>query len=117
MRFLPLNMTSPAATSAGGRSRPATPKSMVDLPQPDSPTTPRNSPGATVKLTASTARAGSPAVTYSTVRPRTSSTGASAATLAPHRSERGVAQLVEGIVEQGEAGAEQGDAHARDDGP
>ena len=55
-RFVPSNVTVPAATSAGGASSWATANSSVDFPQPDSPTMPRNSPRPTVNDTSSTAR-------------------------------------------------------------
>ena len=75
-RFWPWNSTVPDVISAGGLSRRATANSNVDLPQPDSPTMPRNSPGATSKSTFSTATTGPDSVPYSTERPRTSSTRA-----------------------------------------
>ena len=55
-RFVPLNLTVPAASWAGGASSWATANSSVDFPQPDSPTMPRNSPRSTVNETSSTAR-------------------------------------------------------------
>jgi hypothetical protein len=54
-RFTPLKSTLPPMTAAGGASSCAMANSRVDLPQPDSPTIPRNSPGYTSKLTRSTA--------------------------------------------------------------
>ena len=45
-------------TAAGGESSWATANSSVDLPQPDSPTMPTNSPGRDVNDTSSTARTG-----------------------------------------------------------
>jgi len=44
-RFRPLNSTSPAITSPGGSIRPKMEKPVTDLPEPDSPTRPRISPG------------------------------------------------------------------------
>ena len=41
----PWNVTLPPVISAGGTSSWAIANSRVDLPQPDSPTTPMNSPG------------------------------------------------------------------------
>ena len=55
-RFVPSNVTLPAAIMAGGASSWATANSSVDFPQPDSPTMPRNSPRLTVNDTSSTAR-------------------------------------------------------------
>ena len=51
-RFWPLNVTLPPVISAGGLSSWAIANSSVDLPQPDSPTTPTNSPRATVEVDA-----------------------------------------------------------------
>ena len=45
----PLNVTLPPVMSAGGASSWAIANSRVDLPQPDSPTTPMNSPAAEVE--------------------------------------------------------------------
>src|SRR5215469_11249647 len=123
------------------------PKSRVDFPQPDSPTMARNSPGATSKLTFSTAPTMPLSSTYSTERSRISSTGsgrwgltrpywssASACAIAGkpppgaslggladlrrgQRAQGRVADLVEGIVDEGERGAHQGDARPRHDRP
>ena len=54
----PLNSTEPDTMAAGGLSSWAIAKSNVDLPQPDSPTMPTNSPRPTRRLTPSTARTG-----------------------------------------------------------
>src|SRR5215471_2701519 len=54
--FSPLKTTLPPMMAAGGASSWAMANSRVDLPQPDSPTIPRNSPGYSSKLTWSTAR-------------------------------------------------------------
>ena len=43
-----------------GRTRPATTRSSVDFPLPDGPTTASTSPGATCRLTPSSAGAGEP---------------------------------------------------------
>ena len=63
-RSRPSNMISPVGISAGGMSR----RRMIDrlvtlLPQPDSPTMPRVSPGMIEKLTPSTARM-TPSITW-----------------------------------------------------
>ena len=55
VRSVPLKLTQPPVTWAGGASSCAIANSSVDLPQPDSPTMPRNSPLARSKLTPSTA--------------------------------------------------------------
>ena len=55
---LPSNRTSPEATWAGGVSSRAIAYRSVDLPHPDSPTMPRNSPLHTSSDTRSTARTG-----------------------------------------------------------
>src|SRR6185312_15699189 len=140
----PRNVTPPPVIAAGAASSWAIANSSVDLPQPDSPTTPMNSPAIRSKLTSSTARTTPRSITYSTVRPLTSSMGRPggggapgrwasrpgwpawsiwsvwSGTLPPppsHRPQRGVADLVEGIVEQGERRAQQGDAEPRGDRP
>src|SRR5215469_1660092 len=139
-RLRPLNVTLPPLISAGGLSNWAMPNSRVDFPQPDSPTIARNSPGATSKLTLSTAPTMPLSRTYSTERSRTSRTGpcrsgltrpywssASACAMAgkpplgaglgglaglsrSQRAQGRVADLVEGVVDEGERGAHQGDA-------
>src|SRR6202034_4482229 len=99
--------------------------SSVDLPQPDSPTIPMNSPASTSRLTWSTAVTVPRSREYVTVRSRTSSMAAlaaaarsaardaSAGTLdtrpPPHRPQGGVADLVERVVDQRERRAEQQD--------
>ena len=55
---LPRNETLPDVIPAGGLSRLAMAKISVDLPQPDSPTTERNSPFARSRSTLSTATTG-----------------------------------------------------------
>ena len=55
--FCPRNMTFPPVTSAGGERSRAMANSKVDFPQPDSPTTARNSLWESSKLTLSTALA------------------------------------------------------------
>src|SRR5215469_13638037 len=122
-RFLPLNRTLPPSTRAGGASSWAIANSSVDLPQPDSPTMPRNSPLPTVNDTSSTARTLPRSRTYSTDRPLTSSTGSGTGgldTLAPYlpyRPQGRVPDLVERVVQQGERRAEQRDARPGRDGP
>src|SRR6516165_8074299 len=130
----PLKITLPVVISAGGTRSWAIANSRVDLPQPDSPTMPMNSPAARSKLTWSTARTVPCSRRYSTDRSRTSrtvpearATGAagelSPGTLgthppyAPSRPEGRVADLIEGVVEQGECRTEQDDAQAWDDDP
>ena len=71
-RFCPWNFTLPPVIAAGGLSSWAIANSSVDLPQPDSPTTPTNSPAWTSRSTWSTATTGQEPVSYSTVRSRTS---------------------------------------------
>src|SRR5215212_9708850 len=115
-RSWPWKTTLPPVTAAGGLSSCAIANSRVDLPHPDSPTSPTNSPSRTSRSTPSTAATGPRAVAYSTRRSRTSSTGA-AGTRPPHRSQGRVADLVEGVVEQREGDAEQGDAQTRRDRP
>src|SRR5262245_17269625 len=51
----PASEIRPPATRSGGSSRPMMAAPVRDLPAPDSPTTPRTSPGAIVKLTSSIA--------------------------------------------------------------
>src|SRR5215467_6829366 len=139
-RLRPWNSTLPLLISAGGLSNWAMPKSRVDFPQPDSPTMARNSPGATSKLTFSTAPTMPLSRTYSTerflisrmgpcrsglARPDWSSASARAMAGKPplgaglgglaglrrgQRAQGRVADLVEGVVDEGERGAHQGDA-------
>src|SRR5580692_4095534 len=146
-RLRPLNVTLPPLISAGGLSNWAMPKSRVDFPQPDSPTMARNSPGATSKLTLSTAPTMPPSRTYSTERSRISRTGpsrdglsrpywssASACAIAGkpplgaglrgfaglccrQRAQGRVSDLVEGVVDEGERGTHQGDARPGHDRP
>src|SRR6516165_9638285 len=71
--FRPFKITLPPVISAGGFSSWAMANSRVDLPQPDSPTMPTNSPAARSKLTRSTARTVPRSRRYSTDRSRTSS--------------------------------------------
>src|SRR5689334_22885982 len=146
----PLKITLPPVISAGGTSSWAMANNRVDLPHPDSPTIPMNSPAARSKLTSSTARTVPRSRRYSTDRSRTSSTfpeippgalpwkaspgaldtgppawswGSNCASpggpssYALSRPERRVADLVEGVVEQGEPRAEQNDAQAGDNDP
>src|SRR3984885_9184344 len=127
-RLAPWKVTLPAVMAAGATSSWAIANSSVDLPQPDSPTMPRNSPAASSKLASSTARTLARSVAYSTVSPLTSRSGApgrrsgtghllgSPGWLA-HGAQRGVADLVEGVVEQGERRAQGGDAGPRRDRP
>src|SRR3954452_17746602 len=121
-RSWPRNTTLPARTVAGGLSSCAIANSSVDLPQADSPTRPTNSPSCTSRSTPSTAATAPRVVTYSTWRSRTSSTGAAGtrpppSPRPPDRPQGRVADLVEGVVEQGERDAEQGDAEAGGERP
>src|SRR5215472_11579195 len=131
----PLKTTLPPVMLAGGTSSWAMANSRVDLPQPDSPTIPMNSPRSRSKLTLSTARTVPRSMTYSTDRSRTVSTAdvvfrAAAVpatslpgaldTLPPHAPDRPqgrVADLVERVVEQRERRAQGHDAQARHDDP
>src|SRR5215469_15979713 len=70
----PLKITPPPTMAAGGTRSWAMANSRVDLPQPDSPTMPMNSPWSRSKLTSSTARTVPRSMAYSTDRPRTLST-------------------------------------------
>src|SRR4051812_24263851 len=115
-RSVSANSTRPAVIAAGGVSSRAIANSIVDLPQPDSPTTPRNSPASTDSDTSSTARTGPASVAYSTVRPSTSSTAPMTAFLL-HRAQGRVADLVEGVVHERKRDAEQRDAQAGRDRP
>src|SRR5450432_3431089 len=98
-RFCPRNETVPPVIDAGGLNNAAIANNMVDLPQPDSPTTPTNSPLPTVRSTLSTAQTDPRDVLYSTRRPDTSRIGA-LDTRPPDRPQRRVADLVECIVEK-----------------
>src|SRR5260221_4772783 len=128
----PWKITLPPVISAGGASSWAIANSSVDLPQPDSPTIPMNSPGSRSKVTRSTATTAPRSVAYSTERSRAARMGPAAApgpaergptsaracaTGPPYRSQSRVADLVEGIVEQGERRPQGGDAGSGRDGP
>ena len=65
----------PSTTSATGSSRPTSAVAVIDLPQPDSPSSARVSPRRAWKLTSLTARTVPVMVRISTVMPSTSSTG------------------------------------------
>src|ERR1700734_1885305 len=119
-RLVPRKVTWPAVMAAGADSSWAMANSRVDLPQPDSPTMPRNSPAASSKLTSSTARTGPRSPSYSTVMPLTSRIGSPAMghpLPAADGTQRRVADLVEGVVEQRERGAQGGDAGPRGQRP
>ena len=70
---LPSSSTSPPATRPGRSSSPMIAVPVIDLPAPDSPTTPSTSPGAMSKLTSSTATSVPRRVLNSTRRLRTAS--------------------------------------------
>src|SRR5579875_2302853 len=146
-RLRPRKVTLPPVISAGGLSSWAIPNSRVDLPQPDSPTMARNSPGFRSKLTLSTAPTIPLSSTYSTHRSRISSSGpgcgglvtpgwssASACAIAgkpplgaglgglaglrrAERAQRRVAYLVEGVVDERERDPQQRDAQPGHDEP
>src|SRR6266567_2993046 len=117
----PLKTTLPPARPAGGASNWAIANSRVDLPQPDSPTMPMNSPRPRSKLTSSTALRLPCLVAYSTEMPltcrigspvtgaRPTSSASALDTVPPYRPQRRVADFVERVVEQGEGGAEDRD--------
>src|SRR5216684_4745940 len=131
----PLKMTLPPVIAAGGIRSLAMANSSVDLPQPDSPTMPMNSPGSRSKLTWSTASTVPRSMAYSTDRSRTCSTApaewpgtagkrtplpGALDTVPPHAPDRPqgrVADLVERIVEQRERRAKGDDAQTRHDDP
>src|SRR5580698_4688958 len=133
--FWPWKMTLPPVMAAGETSSWAIANSSVDLPQPDSPTMPMNSPGSRSKLTPSTARTVPRSVAYSTTRSRTASTAPEVSpagavpstsllraldTVPPHAPDRPqgrVANLVERVVQQRERGAQRDDAQAGDEDP
>src|SRR5512137_122468 len=68
----------PAATWPGRRTSPMTAANVTLLPEPDSPTTPRHSPGRTSRSTPSTAVTTPERVAKRTTRPRIASSGAAA---------------------------------------
>src|SRR5450432_2400830 len=152
--LVPWKTTLPPVISAGGASSWAMANSSVDLPQPDSPTIPMNSPRRRSKLTSCTATTLPRGVAYATDRSATSSTVSAPPVLvspvsaapgwaaragraarlplalagaldtdppgpgqAAHRPQGRVADLVEGVVQQGESRPEQGDAGAGHDRP
>src|SRR5262249_8307060 len=130
----PRKVTLPPGIPAGRTSSWAIAKSRVDLPHPDSPTMPMNSPAARSKLTRSTARTVPRSMMYSTDRSRTSRTlpdrgtagppvvlsPGTLGTHLPHATDRPqgrVTDLVEGVVEQGERRSQRDDAQPGDDDP
>src|SRR5215469_5309025 len=122
----PRKSTLPSVISAGGESSCAIANSSVDLPQPDSPTIARNLLASSEKLTLSTALTTPDSSRYSTDRSRTSSTappsvGWSSAgrldTTSPQWPQRGVSDLVEGVVDQRERRSERDDAKTWRDDP
>src|SRR4029077_212731 len=72
---------------------------------------PRNSPAWTVRLTRSTAPMSAASVRYDTDRLSTSSSGSG--TSLSHRPESGIADLIEGVVDEREPGAQERDGCAR----
>src|SRR5690349_17486576 len=118
---VPRKVTVPPTTAPGGESSWATANNRVDLPQPDSPTIPRNSPGATAKLTCCTAPTSVVSVAYSTDRSETSSRGSVTPpplfTALTQRAQRGISDLVEGVVHEREAGTHQSHRSARRESP
>src|SRR5215218_10598963 len=83
----------------------------VDLPQPDSPTSPTSSPSATPKVTPSRARTSPRRVRYQTLRLSTLRLTAS------QLPQLGVEDLVEADVHDVEGAHDHGDAEARRDEP
>src|SRR3954470_8611924 len=84
------------------------------LPQPDSPTRASTSPGATVKLTVSTARTGPSSVRNETVNSRTDSSGSLIGGSPADRSSGGlpgVEGVAQAVAEQVQPQREQHDAH------
>src|SRR4051812_44667112 len=138
----PRNSTSPSRLAPSGKS-PIRPRPRVDLPQPDSPTRPRVSPGARSKLTPSTARIAPRVVPYQTRTSRAEITGSpaggavvtSASSIAMSvvllrdrrrrrarreddrqqatTPQRGVERLVQALTHQCEPGDQQHDGQAR----
>src|SRR5712691_1681987 len=131
----PLKVTLPPVIAAGGARSWAIANSSVDLPQPDSPTMPMNSPASRWKLTWSTASTVPRSIAYSTVRSRTCSTAPAVSpgtagprmpspgaldTVSPHAPDRPqgrVTDLVERIIEQRERRAQGNDAQAGHNDP
>src|SRR3712207_3723009 len=86
---------------------------VTDLPQPDSPTRPIVSPGATAKLTPSTARVGSsPLREKVTARSSTSSTGP---VIRDSPAKFRVESFAQPLAQEREAEGDDDDAHRRPD--
>src|SRR5579884_3482387 len=115
-RFAPRKSTSPETISAGSISSREIANSRVDFPHADSPTRPRNSPGYTLRLTPSTARVLTEPP-YSTARFRTSSSGLGSSTLPLLCAQGRITDLVDGVVDERHAGAQEGNAETRCDDP
>src|SRR3954447_18577939 len=124
-RFCPWKVTSPSTISAGGERSRATANKRVDLPHPDSPTMPRNSPLLTCKLTRSTARTSADYPAYFTLRflivrmggppveaslcapARTMDMGSASlpGTSSPDSPQRWVGELIDRVIDEGHRGA------------
>src|SRR5580698_6860324 len=105
-RFSPSNQISPPSTDAPLGRMPMMARMSVDLPQPDSPTTPRMRPRSSSSPTSSSTRATPSSVRIDTFRPRTESSGI----MAPHSSRPPDA----GIDEVAQPVAQKVEAHDRD---
>src|SRR5688572_13332764 len=107
----PSNRTEPLTSTPRRGSRPITASEVTDLPQPDSPTSPIVSPGATEKLTPSTACvAASPRREKVTARSSTSSTGVGTGPVTCSPPELRVECLAEPLTEQRETEGDDDDA-------
>src|SRR5687768_16902994 len=112
----PASDTAPPAIRPGGSIRPTTAMPVIDLPAPDSPTTPSTSPGASENETPSTTVSTPCRVANSTRRSATSSTlGAPP----PPLPESGIERITQPVAEdiEGEYQRDQGDAGEHRDPP
>src|SRR3954468_6750686 len=99
----PRRRTSPPAMRPGGSIRPITAVPVIDLPAPDSPTTPRISPGAMSNDTSSIAVSVPRRVGNSTLRLRTLRTGTVIGAIGEHRlalSQARVQGIAQPVAEQ-----------------
>src|SRR5262249_35008339 len=114
---VPSKEISPDLRRAGGRSIRVSAKPSVDLPQPDSPTRPTNSPCLSVRPTSRTAQMPTPrAGSYKTLTPLASSNGfvSDAAITSPSLlPQAGIRQGVDAEVDEREGRREQRDRETR----
>src|SRR3546814_5323258 len=109
---LPSSRISPAAMRPGGSSRPMMAAPVIDLPAPDSPTTPSTSPAEISSETSSTATRVPRRVGNSTRRLRTSSSFG----LVMRLPELGIERIAQPVTQQVDRQHQDGQGAAGEDG-